>query len=397
MTRELLEKIQKAIRHENLDGWLFCNFRHRDRLADQILDRSDSLANSRLWVYAVPARGEPLAITHVIESGHLDGLPAGTRRCYANRAGLRECLVPLKEKRWGVHLSEQITAISYLDGGTAALFSGAGLILTSAESLIQRFKSLLDRAQIESHERAANGLYEIVESVWDFVCASYKSGAVIYEGDLRDRMEDGFVRRNLVRDHPPLAAAGKNSANPHYDFTGKGSMVQAGDVIQLDLWAKEVDGIYADISWAGYYGKNPPKEIEAAFACVLEARDRAFDFIAASFAEHRPVTGAEVDHEARRVLFNRGYGEAVKHRTGHGIDTNVHGSGVNIDETEFPDTRRILEGSCFSLEPGIYLTDYGFRTEIDVYIDGGKALVSGGAVPLTGSKITRLQRALLEL
>jgi Xaa-Pro aminopeptidase len=379
MNRETLEKIQKAIREEELDGWLFANFRHRDALADELLERPASLSNSRLWLYAVPASGEPLAIVHAIEADHLAGLPAGATLDYVSRAELLERLAPLAGKRWGVHSSEAIAAVSCLDAGLAAMLTRAGLILAGAEGLIQRFKSLLDREQIESHERAAVGLYEIVEAVWDFVCVAHAEGRRFYEGDLRGLMEDELTRRALRRDHPPQAAAGKNSANPHYDFSGRGSPVTAGDLIQLDLWGKESGGVYADISWIGYYGKEPPAALESVFAAAVEARESALAFIGGRLAEKRPVTGAEVDRHTREVLIKKGYGNAIKHRTGHGIDTEVHGSGVNMDGVEFPDARRLLEGSCFSLEPGIYLAACGFRTEIDVYVRDGGAVVSGGA------------------
>jgi Xaa-Pro aminopeptidase len=188
-------------------------------------------------------------------------------------------------------------------------------------------------------------------------------------------MENEMARRDLVWDHPPLAAAGINTANPHYDLTGQGSVIREGDIIQLDLWAKEPGAVYADISWAGVYGKKAGPEAEKTFADLVEVREAVLVFI--EEAGGRALTGAEVDAYCRSLLCAGGYGGAIKHRTGHGIDTEVHGSGVNIDSVEFPDHRRLLEGSCFSLEPGIYLSQYGFRTEIDVYIAGGRPRVSG--------------------
>jgi Xaa-Pro aminopeptidase len=389
MNSETIVKLQKAIREEGLDGWLFCNFRHRDKLSDELLERSPSLTNSRFWFYAVPASGEPQGLIHAIEPDHLDGLP-GTRQSYISRESLLHNLASLAGKRWGVHISENISAVSYLDGGSCAMLSKAGLELVSAEALVQRFKGLLNEEGIASHERAAAALYAIVEKVWDFVCRSYGT-KTIYEGDLRQIMEDEFVRRNLTRDHPPLAAAGVHSSNPHYDFDGPGAAVKEGDIIQLDLWAKEKSppSIYADISWVGVYGKKPDPRQEKIFADLVFAREETFRFIeksadsgsqGLSAAGFNPtLTGAEVDACCRSVLIGAGYEGAIKHRTGHGIDTECHGSGVNMDSVEFIDTRKILEGSCFSLEPGIYLEDYGFRTEIDVYISGGRPRISGEA------------------
>jgi Xaa-Pro aminopeptidase len=367
-----LDKIQKAIREENLDGWLFCNFRHRDPLSDAILERPSSLTNSRLWIYAVPSSGEPFAFVQAIEADHLDGL-TGKKNTYISREDLKALLKPLAGKRWGAHFSETLSAVSFLDAGTASFLEKAGLVLVPAEALVQRFKSLLDSGGIASHERAAAGLYGIVEKVWDFVQSSFARKKELYEGDLRRVMEEEFVRLGLVRDHPPLAAAGVHSANPHYDFAGRGSLIQKGDIIQLDLWAKEQGprSIYADISWAGVYAEKVPEEAEKIFADLVSARDKTFAFIEKELSARR-ISGAEVDAYTRSLLVSGGYEKAIKHRTGHGIDTECHGSGVNIDSMEFPDNRFLLEGSCFSLEPGIYLDRYGFRTELDVYIAEGK-------------------------
>jgi Xaa-Pro aminopeptidase len=391
MNSETIAKIQKAIREEGLDGWLFCNFRHRDKLSDELLERPASLTNSRFWFYAVPASGEPQGLLHAIETDHLDGLP-GSKKTYISRENLLQSLAPLAGKRWGVHISQTISAVSYLDWGTCQVLSKAGLELVPAEGLVQRFKGLLDEEGIASHERAAVGLYAIVEKVWDFVCSSYGT-KTIYEGDLRRIMEDEFVRLGLTRDHPPLAAAGIHSSNPHYDFTDQqGAAIKDGDIIQLDLWAKEKNpaSIYADISWVGFYGKNPTAKQEKVFADLAAAREESIRFIEETLGAGKPLSGAEVDARCRSVLIKAGYEGAIKHRTGHGIDTECHGSGVNIDSVEFTDTRYLLEGSCFSLEPGIYLEDCGFRTEIDVYIGGGRPKVSGPGAEKQGRQFTLL-------
>jgi Xaa-Pro aminopeptidase len=192
-------------------------------------------------------------------------------------------------------------------------------------------------------------------------------------------MLEEMDRRGLVTGHPPSVAAGVNSGNPHYDFTGGGSPVREGDVIQLDLWAKEKTpaAIYGDISWVGVFANAAAAETEQCFADLVSAREGACRFIEMELAAGREVSGAMVDRETRKMLTARGYGEALKHRTGHGIDTECHGSGVNMDSVEFPDSRLLLEGACFSLEPGLYFSGFGMRTEIDVYIARGRPVISG--------------------
>jgi Xaa-Pro aminopeptidase len=381
-----LEAIRKAIRSEKLDGWLFCNFHHRDPLADKILGVGAGAGNSRMWFYAVYAEGPPLRIVHGIEQAVLGHLP-GKQLVYTGRRELFTCLESLAGKRWGAHISGSITAISYLDGGTAAALEEAGLTLASAAGLIQRFQGLLDDKAIASHEGAAAHLYEIVETAWDRVRQAFHGDLSLREGDIRELMLAEMKRRGMVTDHPPIVGAGINSGNPHYDFSRLragdpgGAVIKKGDVLQFDLWAKFADqeGIYADISWIGYYGEEVPGEIEKPFTCLLAAREEAYCYIARELEAGRELSGAAVDEKARAVLSGAGYEKYLRHRTGHGIDTEVHGSGVNMDSIEFPDVRTILEGSCFSLEPGIYFPDYGLRTEINVYILNGKPVISGEA------------------
>ena len=373
-----LESIQKAICSEGVDGWLFCNFRHRDRLSDEILHIPLTSSNSRFWFYAVPAQGEPLKIIHAVEPDALDKFP-GKEMSYISREDLKKTLAPLAGLSWGVHFSEELAPISFLDAGTAAVLKNAGLQLVSAASLIQRFRSLLDREELASHERAAAHLYDIVKCAWNFVEKAYKEGKPLLEGEIRKLILEEIEKRNLATQREPIVAAGVNSGNPHYDFSGSGAKIQEGDIIQLDLWAKEKHegAIFADISWAGVYAEKAPEEAERRFAAIVSAREEAVAFIQKELAAGRSPQGASVDRKAREIIGSLGYQKGLKHRTGHGIDTEVHGSGVNIDSVEFPDSRLILEGSCFSVEPGIYFSDYGMRTEIDVYVQDGKATVSG--------------------
>jgi Xaa-Pro aminopeptidase len=385
-----LEELQEAIRAEGLDGWLFSNFRHRDRLADGILGIEGRVKNTRPWFYGVPRRGPPLRIVHGVEPEALEGLPGGLVS-YTGREELIPALRPLGKGCWGVHSSERIPAVSYLDAGTAELLKKAGLRLVSAEGLIQRFRGLLKEQDMAGHERAAAGLYEIVESAWSLVKDAYrrmrKTGASgLREGDIRDFMLAEMRRRSLSAGEGPIVAFGAHGGNPHYDFApaegtyrGRGAEALEGDLVQFDLWAREEapGSIFADISWVGVFAEPPPPEKEKCFRDLIEVRDGTYAYIEAELGKKRRLTGALVDKKARELLFARGYGENIRHRTGHGIDRELHGSGVNLDSVEFPDFREILPGSCFSVEPGIYFPDFGMRTEINVYIREGKPRISG--------------------
>jgi len=283
----------------------------------------------------------------------------------------------------GSQVSGELPVLSVLDAGIADMMRASGARLVSSASLIQRLAGVLTPEDMESHERAAAALYSAVSRLWTMVKAeSAKAG--LHEGDILSELENLLAKNELVWDHGPIVAAGVNSADPHYSPEGRGARIALGDVIQIDVWAKEKTtagsrpSIYADISWVGVYAPEPDKAARELFDLLVRGRDDAVRFIKERFAASNPPTGAEVDRHVRSFFAAEGAEGLLKHRTGHGIDRQVHGWGVNLDSLEFPDERKLLKGSCFSVEPGLYGESFGMRTEIDVYIRDGTPVVSGG-------------------
>lgn len=374
-----VHSIQEAICGENLDGWLFCNFAHRDRLTDELLSLDKGAVSSRRWFYLVPAEGPPLKIVHAIEKGILDSLP-GSVTVYSSREELERSLAFVAGKRLAVLSDPFIQVLSTMDASSWQLIQSSGAECVSAAPLVQRVKGLLDQEGFDTHDRAAEVLYNIVDECWDRVCTAFRTGSRIHEGDLQAYMLERIKDAGLVTDHPPIVAAGPASGDPHYEVKGDGNLIRLGDVLQFDIWAKFPDGIYADISWVGYCGETVPDQIAAYFSSLIAARDLVKPAIEAAFSEGRNIAGAELDALTRAYLLDRFPASSVRHRTGHGIDTDCHGSGTNLDSVEFPDYRYLREGSCFSVEPGIYFENYGFRTEIDISIRDGKPFVSGPGI-----------------
>lgn len=374
-------------------GWVFTNFSHRDKLTDSFLDLETLSVSTRRWVYIIPTQGEPIKIVHAIEKSILDSLP-GKTFVYAGQGELREHLQQFTGNTLVILADSDISVISTVDAGFVEFLHSCNIQTTSAASLIQRTKGLLTKKGIESHERAAALLYRIVKETWLFVSEKFNSNEELYEYDVQFFMLQKFKDYSLVTDHAPIIAFGKNSGDPHYDVPQKNSaLAQKGDIIQFDLWAKEAFAsdengdispqvaIYADISWLGVYDTHVPQPYSDAFAHLTAARDTVFSTLTQK-TEHSAtavfdVTGSELDAGVRKNLIASGYKEWIKHRTGHGIDTACHGSGANLDSIEFPDSRTLLEGSCFSVEPGIYSDEYGMRTEIDIYIKDGCPVISG--------------------
>ena len=375
-----LERAQKAVCGEHLDGWLFFNFHGRDGTANRLLGLGEQTMNSRPWFCFIPAEGEPVKIVHAIEKKMLDSVP-GKTLVYSDRGRLTELLEPLAGT-WAAAVSQTLTVISTLDHGTALYLEGLGFKLVSSAGLIQKTAGVLDEEGFASHERAAKHLYTCVHRAWEEIVSSTTRGTVLTESTVQGWILDYFRDNGLVTSHPVLVAAGRHTADPHYEVPENGGPISPGDVIQFDIWAKEqkAGAIYADISWVGIMAGTVPPEAQNIFRIITGARDRALSFITGNLEKGTPVIGADVDRITRSFIEEAGFGPSFLHRTGHGIDTEVHGCGVNMDSTEFPDYREIIEGSCFSLEPGIYLDSFGMRTEINAYRRNGRCIVSGGPV-----------------
>jgi Xaa-Pro aminopeptidase len=281
--------------------------------------------------------------------------------------------------RVAAQFSARFPISSFLDHGMASSLQTEGIDLVPSENLVSRCLGSLDDEGLSSHRRAAVTLYEIVHTAWNRVIEAGRSGATLHEGEIRDWMVSLIMEHRLQCDNPPLVAAGRGSSDPHYTPQGDGQILERGDVVQFDIWAKErsSNAVYADISWVGVLGAEPDSEARSVFDAVVKARESAVELIQGKLREGQAVTGAEVDRAARAILIERGYERGIRHRTGHSIGGRVHGFGVNLDSVEFPDERPLGEGMCFSIEPGIYLDGFGMRTEINGYIRDGRLVISG--------------------
>ena len=385
---ERVAEIQKALRAAKLDGWLFYDFRGSDPLAPRILMLGDHASGSRRWFYYLPATGEPTKIVHSIERSKLDALP-GKRLVYRGweeqRARLRETLSPA-EKRKPLRVAMQyspmndIPYISRVDAGTIELIRSFGVEPVTSAELVQQFEAVLTPEQKQSHVEASDKMHRVILEAFAEIGRNIRADKPMTEYDIQQFIARRLEEEGMERENG-IVAVNANTANPHYFPTREAhSPIKRGDFVLLDIVSKlrKPGAICTDQTWTGYVGETVPEEFTRIFNIVREARDDATEFVRKNVREGKSIRGAEVDDVSRGVIKRAGYAEQFTHRTGHSIGEEGHGNGVNIDNFETRDSRRITPGVCFSIEPGIYLEGkFGVRSEIDVYVADKDIEVTG--------------------
>lgn len=377
-----LQEIQNALAAEGVDGWLLYDFRGSNVVARSILQLSDHIATRRLY-YFIPASGEPVRIVHAIEAGNLDHLP-GRKIVFRSWQDLHNALKDAlkKSSRIVMEYSAQndIPYISLIDAGTAEMVRSTGVEIVSSGDLVQMFESRWSDPQRESHFEAARLVNMVKDKGFEFIGDALRKGKSIGEYDVQQYMWDLFMKNNLIADHPMIVAVNANASNPHYTpDESHTTPIREGDLVLIDIWAKlnQPSTIYGDITWMGFAGREVPARMKEIFQIVKDAQQASFKFIESNFRQGKTTYGWEADDAARNVIASKGYGDYYLHRTGHNIGQQVHGNGANLDNLETRDRRRLIMGTGFSIEPGIYLKDFGVRSEIDVYIgENGPVITS---------------------
>jgi Xaa-Pro aminopeptidase len=376
--------IQRALAADRLDGWLLYDFHGSNPIAQQLTGLNNGPhMTTRRWYYLIPATGDPRALVHVIEQHNLDHLP-GTRIHYAGRQQLDSGLTALlgQAKRVAMEYSPEcaVPYVSRVDAGTVEAIRKRGVEIVSSGDLVQQFEATWSAGQLALHREAAAALYRIKDRAFEEASGALAAGRRQTEYDLQQLMVGWFREEGLVSDAPPVVAIGANAGNPHYLPTSEHNRVIVGDeVLLLDLWGKKPQpgAVFADITWVGATSRQASPDAAAAFAAIVGARDAAVQLVQARAGAGQDLRGWEVDRAARQVLEDRGYGEFVLHRTGHSLGENVHGNGTHLDDYETHDERRIVPRTGFTVEPGLYFSNFGVRTEINVYRSERDAVVTG--------------------
>ena len=372
--------IRRAIADAGVDGWLLYDFRGINPIAASIAGISGMV--SRRYFCYIPAQGNPVAITHAIEQVPWEEWPREwPRYVYSGWRELEGALAEVvKGKRVAMEYSPG-DAVPYLDripAGVLEMVRDAGAEVVTSADLVTRIYAVWTPEDLASHRRAAEHLARIARNAMVLAGERARSGNPMHEFDLALVIREEFATAGLFTDHGPNVSVGLNAASPHYEPTAENSsVINDGDIILIDLWAREEGGVYADQTWMGSIGTPSPANI-VIWETVRGARDAAIAILRERIDSGKPVTGGEADDAARNYISERGFGDKFTHRTGHSIDSrDLHGSGPNIDNLESRDVRVLLPGIGFSIEPGIYIAgQVGMRSEVNGFVDAGSLVIT---------------------
>jgi Xaa-Pro aminopeptidase len=381
-----LAAIQAALAAQKLDGWLFCDHHRRDATAYGILGLSGRQMASRRWFYWLPVAGEPVKLAHRVEPRMLDSLP-GRQEHYLAWTELHQKLKAMVggAKKIAMQYSPEnnIPYIGLVDAGTVELIRSFGPTVVTSADLVQQFEATFGDEGLASHAWAGERVSRIKDEIFGSMASALHSGARVTEYEFKEQIVRRFEEEGLTCEgESPIVGFGDHPADPHFEPTQKNAYtLERGKTILLDLWARRHSpvGVYYDITWCAFAGDKPPAKYVEIFRVAREARDAAVLFVSRKLDAGTPVHGYEVDDACRKIVKDAGYGDYFLHRTGHSIGTTVHGNGANIDNLETRDDRLIVPGTCFSIEPGIYLEGVmAVRTEVDVYVTtAGKTQIVG--------------------
>lgn len=382
-----LEAIQAALLEAGVDGWLFYDHHHRDPIAAHILGLDEKAHITRRWYYFIPAKGEPSKLVHRIEQGRLDTLPGGKSR-YSSwqelAAGLETMLAGARRLAMQFSPNNDIMYVSMVDAGTVDFLRGLGKEIVSSADLVSQFEAVLTEEQMATHAAAQRIIDEALAEGWREMGRRLRpasgSAGKLTEFDHVQWLSEVMRRKGLTWENGPNVSVNANSSDSHYEPTAERSAaIRERDFVLIDIWGRldQPGSVFYDITWTGVVGREPSEAEQQVFDTVTRARDAAIDAVQSAFAAGRPICGFQADDAARSVIQAAGFGDRFPHRTGHNICNELHGPGAHLDNLETHDQRRILPHTCFSVEPGVYLPQFGVRSEVNMLTAPGKAWITG--------------------
>ncbi len=389
-----LAAVQSALKQFGFDGWLLYDFRGSNLLAQRVLKLADNFVSSRRFLYFIPAEGTPKKLVHRIENDVLDHLP-GEKNIYLKwqelEAGVEQMVTGCGKLAMEYSPRNGNPYISRVDGGTIELVKSFGCDVQPSGDLISIFEATLSEEQLQSHYDACDVCNAAFGVAWKFMANQIRANGSVEEVAVQDAIMQHFADHQMTTYHPPIVGVNENGGNPHYE-TGRGrnTLIKENDFVLVDLWAKKdkPKAVYSDLTRTGFVGTDVPEKYTKIFNIVSAGRDAGIACVKDAFAANKPLQGWQVDDAVRNVIEGAGYGEYFCHRTGHSMGQETHGNGTHMDNLETHETRLLLRRTLFTIEPGVYLPEFGVRSEIDIYIHAdGTVEVTGGPLQTEVVKI----------
>ena len=391
-----IEEIQNFLNEQQIDGWLLYDFRGMNSIAQNVAGLGERNITRR-WFCYIPSTGIPIWLIHRIERSHFSDVVGDVKTYISWRelhSEMKDLLSGASRVAMEYSPNASIPYISRVDAGTLEWIRSLGVEVISSAELVQLIEARWTEEQFAGHQESAHLILAAKDLAFKWIGDQLRAGNSITEYDVQCFIMERFDAMDLTTGHPPIVAVNKNSSDPHYAPTAMNHRkIEEGNFVLIDLWAKQqtLTAVYADTTWVAFAGVTVPDRYVEIFEIVRDARDRAVAFIREKAATGESIYGYAVDDVVRGFITAKGYGEFFIHRTGHNIGTEIHGNGANIDNMETRDERALIPGICFSIEPGIYLTEFGVRSEIDVFLARpGKDGVIVTTVPIQNEVLTLL-------
>lgn len=369
------DAVQQFMAEQKIDGWLVYDFRGNNPILARLLP--GKRWTTRRAVLFIPATGQATLLVHGIDEHQFDGVSVA-REKYLSWNDLHEWL---KTKLSGMQRvameyapGATLPVVSIVDAGTVELVRSFGVEVVSSANLIQVCVACFSGEALEAHKTASARVGRIKDDAFKLIAERLAGGKPVSEYDVQQSIVTAFKASGLEATESPIVAVNAHAGDPHYEPSASSpTPIRRGDWVLIDLWARTPgeQNIYSDITWVGFAGKDVPARHKEVFQVVRAARDASLQGAVQAWKKGERVQGWQLDDAARNVIIDAGFEKYIRHRTGHSLSPGpmVHGIGMNLDNLETHDTREMLPGLGFTIEPGIYLPEFGVRLEINVYVD----------------------------
>jgi len=379
-----IREVQEQLNRAHIDGWLLYDFQGLNPIAKKLVGLEAGMLTRR-WYFWIPKQGDPCVLCHRIEQFGFTSLNTPVRT-FKSWQEMIESLKNMLEGHETIAMEYSplcsIPYVSRVDAGTVEAIASFGKRVTSSADLVQYFQSRWSQRQFQMHLEASRLLMRILFDTFQSVGEALRRRTRLTEFATQQAMLEKFRQNGLVTFSPPIVAVNQNSGNPHYEPSETASAeIRSGDLLLVDLWGKmdKPESVYADYTWVAYLGNSIPEKVQTVWQVVSGARDAGVAFVKASYPS-KEIQGWQVDKVARSYIAEREYGDFFIHRTGHNIGEDDHGTGANMDSLETKDERHLIANTCFSIEPGIYLPEFGIRSEVNVYLEQNDVVVTGDPI-----------------